>query len=80
MQSKNLHHTKIYCVFVCSDRSCRAVLPQVANQILQKDPKDLRCHSRAWKVNLVGEGADDAGGVFDETLAQMCEVRHFWIV
>ena len=30
--------------------------------------------SRAWKVNLVGEGADDAGGVFDETIAQMCEV------
>ena len=26
-------------------------------------------------MNLVGEGADDAGGVFDETLAQMCEVR-----
>ena len=23
---------------------------------------------------LVGEGADDAGGVFDETIAQMCEV------
>lgn len=25
-------------------------------------------------MNLVGEGADDAGGVFDETIAQMCEV------
>ena len=23
----------------------------------------------------MGEGADDAGGVFDETVAQMCEVR-----
>ena len=49
------------------------MLSQIANQILQKEPKDLRCHSRAWKVNLVGEGADDAGGVFDETIAQMCE-------
>ncbi len=25
-------------------------------------------------MNLIGEGADDAGGVFDETMAQMCEV------
>ena len=50
------------------------MLVQIANQILLKEPKDLRCHSRAWKVNLVGEGADDAGGVFDETIAQICEV------
>ena len=47
--------------------------------ILQKVPKDLRCPSRSWKVNLVGEGADDAGGVFDETIAQMCEVRIKWV-
>ena len=71
-----LHLFFSYCVVVCSDRSCKAILPQIANQILQKDPKELRCHSRAWKVNLIGEGADDAGGVFDESLAQMCEVRH----
>ena len=32
----------------------------------------LRLPSRAWKVRLVGEGADDAGGVFDETLTEMC--------
>ena len=42
---------------------------------MQKPVIDLRCSSRAWKVNLIGEGADDAGGVFDETMAQMCEVR-----
>ena len=24
-------------------------------------------------MRLVGEGADDAGGVFDETLTEMCE-------
>ena len=58
-----------------SDRTSKVVYPQIASQILQKDPKELRCHSRAWKVNLMGEGADDAGGVFDETVAQMCEVR-----
>ena len=42
--------------------------------MLALDPASIRCKPRAWKVNLVGEGADDAGGVFDETIAQMCEV------
>jgi len=50
------------------------VLPQIASQVLALDPASIRCKPRAWKVNLVGEGADDAGGVFDETIAQMCEV------
>lgn len=35
---------------------------------------DLRLPARAWKVKLVGEGADDAGGVFDDTITEMCEV------
>ncbi|KAA8579334.1 hypothetical protein FQN60_010674, partial [Etheostoma spectabile] len=34
---------------------------------------DLRLPSRAWKVKLVGEGADDAGGVFDDTITEMCQ-------
>ena len=58
-----------------SERVSKAVFPQIAQQILQKPVVDLRSSSRAWKVNLIGEGADDAGGVFDETMAQMCEVR-----
>ena len=57
-----------------SDRGSKPIYPQVAVQILQKPAIELRCPSRAWKVKLVGEGADDAGGVFDETIAQMCEV------
>lgn len=35
-------------------------------------PSSLRLPSRAWKVRLVGEGADDAGGVFDDTITEMC--------
>ena len=34
-------------------------------------------------MTLVGEAADDAGGVFDETIALMCEVsghRCVWVV
>ncbi|KAL5481420.1 hypothetical protein EMCRGX_G021569 [Ephydatia muelleri] len=51
----------------------KLVFPQIATQIVQKPPSELRCSSRAWKVTLVGEAADDAGGVFDETIALMCE-------
>lgn len=38
------------------------------------NPLELRLPSRAWKVKLVGEGADDAGGVFDDTITEMCQV------
>ena len=34
--------------------------------------EDLRLPARAWKVQLIGEGADDAGGVFDDTITEMC--------
>ena len=36
--------------------------------------EDLRLPARAWKVKLIGEGADDAGGVFDDTITEMCQV------
>ena len=36
-------------------------------------PSDLRLPTRAWKVKLIGEGADDAGGVFDDTITEMCQ-------
>jgi len=44
------------------------------SQILKQHPEDLRLPSRAWKVKLIGEGADDAGGVFDDTITEMCQV------
>lgn len=28
---------------------------------------------KKWQVKLVGEGADDAGGVFDDTMTEMCD-------
>ena len=37
------------------------------------DAGDLRLPARAWKVKLIGEGADDAGGVFDDTITEMCQ-------
>ena len=53
---------------------------QLAGQVLKHTPADLKCAQRAWKVTLVGEGADDAGGVFDESIAQMCEVHVIHVV
>ena len=55
----------------------KPVFPQIAAKIIQLPASELRCPARAWKVNLLGEGADDAGGVFDETIAQMSEVVFF---
>lgn len=44
---------------------------------MKLNASDLRLPSRAWKVKLVGEGADDAGGVFDDTITEMCQVFNF---
>lgn len=53
---------------------------QIAKQVVNLNPTELRLPSRAWKVKLVGEGADDAGGVFDDTITEMCQVGSFFLV
>ncbi|KAJ9596222.1 hypothetical protein L9F63_027154, partial [Diploptera punctata] len=35
------------------------------------EPDEVR--GSGWEVKLVGEGADDAGGVFDDTITEMCQ-------
>ncbi|XP_061657060.1 probable E3 ubiquitin-protein ligase HERC1 isoform X5 [Syngnathoides biaculeatus] len=54
-------------------RSSKPIFVQVAKQVVSLNPLELRLPSRAWKVKLVGEGADDAGGVFDDTITEMCQ-------
>lgn len=70
-------------------RSSKPIFVQIAKQVVSLNPLELRLPSRAWKVKLVGEGADDAGGVFDDTITEMCQVggaasmlnqRHFMLV
>lgn len=56
-------------------RKCKPIFVQIARQVVKLNASDLRLPSRAWKVKLVGEGADDAGGVFDDTITEMCQVR-----
>lgn len=51
-----------------------SVFEQLANQVVHSTkPSELLLPARAWKVQLIGEGADDAGGVFDDTIAECCK-------
>lgn len=60
--------------YSCRGRKCKPIFVQIARQVVKLNASDLRLPSRAWKVKLVGEGADDAGGVFDDTITEMCQV------
>ena len=53
-------------------RKPKPIFTQISAQVVKLRPADLRLPARAWKVKLVGEGADDAGGVFDDTITEMC--------
>ena len=57
-------------------KKCKPIFQQISHQVVQLKPSDLRLPARAWKVKLIGEGADDAGGVFDDTITEMCQVRN----
>ena len=48
------------------------IFTQISEQVVKLPSADLRLPSRAWKIKLIGEGADDAGGVFDDTITEMC--------
>ncbi len=61
-------------------RKCKPIFVQIAKQVVRLKPNDLRLPARAWKVKLVGEGADDAGGVFDDTITEMCQELESGIV
>ncbi|XP_028822113.1 probable E3 ubiquitin-protein ligase HERC1 [Denticeps clupeoides] len=61
-------------------RKCKPILVQIARQVVKLNASDLRLPSRAWKVKLVGEGADDAGGVFDDTITEMCQELEMGVV
>uniref|UniRef100_A0A8C4QS03 HECT-type E3 ubiquitin transferase n=1 Tax=Eptatretus burgeri TaxID=7764 RepID=A0A8C4QS03_EPTBU len=61
------------CFALPRGRRCKPIFVQIARQVVKLSPSYLRLPSRAWKVKLVGEGADDAGGVFDDTITEMCQ-------
>ncbi|ODM97024.1 putative E3 ubiquitin-protein ligase HERC1 [Orchesella cincta] len=57
---------------VTRSKKKRSIFAQICKQVVQLPPSDLRLPARAWKVRVMGEGADDAGGVFDDTITEMC--------
>lgn len=57
---------------VTRSRKKKSIFVQICKQVVQLPPSDLRLPARAWKVRVMGEGADDAGGVFDDTITEMC--------
>lgn len=63
-------------------KKCKPVFTQIGQQVIKLRAEDLRLPARAWKVKLIGEGADDAGGVFDDTITEMCQVlfKHWTIM
>ena len=65
----------MYCHFIYRGKKCKPLFVQIARQVVKLKAHDLRLPARAWKVKLIGEGADDAGGVFDDTITEMCQVR-----
>ena len=48
---------------------------QVADQVLTLKQNEGFFLCKTWKMKLLNEAADDAGGVFDEVLTHMCLVR-----
>lgn len=54
---------------------CDSVLKQVADQVLTINPNEGFFLCKTWKMKLLNEAADDAGGVFDEVLTHMCMVK-----
>ena len=51
----------------------RSVFAQACAELVGAGPGVLLASARVWKVKFVGEGADDAGGGYSESISEMCE-------
>eukprot|EP00736_Rhodelphis_marinus_P011361 Rmarinus@m.18550 len=60
-------------VLPVSERDNTSVLEQCFVQLRDVHPSRLRRTRQAWKVKLFGEGAQDAGGPYAESLTNICE-------
>lgn len=50
----------------------RSVFAQAAAALRSCPEKDLRLANRVWKVKFAGEGLDDCGGGYSESISEMC--------
>lgn len=56
------------------DLNCKiSVFAQVMASLSERPEKDLWVSERAFRVELTGEGATDAGGPYNEIISTMCE-------
>ena len=46
---------------------------QLAKELLAEKAELLRLPHRAWKVQFTGEGVDDCGGGYSESVVEICE-------
>eukprot|EP01119_Soliformovum_irregulare_P020806 TRINITY_DN6796_c0_g1_i1.p1 TRINITY_DN6796_c0_g1~~TRINITY_DN6796_c0_g1_i1.p1 ORF type:complete len:3271 (-),score=955.48 TRINITY_DN6796_c0_g1_i1:39-9716(-) len=51
----------------------KGIFIQAWKQLHRLDAALLRSRERAWKVEFVGEGANDAGGPYRESISAICE-------
>jgi hypothetical protein len=49
------------------------VFGQVCTGINKKEHSLLRGENRIFKVDFVGEGAEDAGGPYNEVISEICD-------
>eukprot|EP00742_Colponemidia_sp_Colp-10_P007630 GILJ01008224.1.p1 GENE.GILJ01008224.1~~GILJ01008224.1.p1 ORF type:complete len:2318 (+),score=345.48 GILJ01008224.1:234-6956(+) len=50
----------------------KSLFAQAYHQLTKIDPERLRQSSRAWKAEFRGEGGEDAGGLFRESITHVC--------
>eukprot|EP00760_Papus_ankaliazontas_P037788 PhM_4_TR8751/c0_g1_i1/m.93471/K10594/HERC1; E3 ubiquitin-protein ligase HERC1 len=55
-----------------NDKATSSVFSQIFSVLADKSPIMFWTSKRLWGVNLVGEGAEDAGGPYRESLSDIC--------
>lgn len=50
----------------------RSVFGQIYRQLHFNRPAYLRMHERPWSVNFAGEGGTDVGGLFRDSMSEIC--------
>ena len=70
-QEREIGPTIVLNRFAAKDKRQTPLFIQAAKQL--PDTTILRASKRAWKAQFTGEGAEDAGGPYNESIAEMCE-------
>ena len=58
--------------FIGTD-GCESVFAQAARALQDTPEETWMLPARVWKVTFLGEGVDDCGGGYSESISEMCE-------